>query len=95
MSNLQEKISLVWSKNRETVFRRVEENEEYLSQMAILNAKQKSLFEQLTPAQRKQVIECSEEKLLADTVAAQDVYCAGFIEGMKTMMDIINVCKYA
>lgn len=93
MNGLQEKIDLLWFVNREHVFKKVEENAEYSSLLVNLKAKEEILRSKVVPDKRKEVIDYIETKVLADTIAAQGIYREGFIEGIKTAIQIIQACK--
>ncbi len=90
MNSLQEIIDLLWSVIRGYVFQKDEENIAYLKLLTNLRAKEEILCSKIAPELCKEVIEI---RLLADMIAAQDVYREVFMERIKTMVQIIEACK--
>ena len=93
MNGIFEKINMIWSANSEGIFKKAEESVEYEKQMDLLKVKEAILMNQLTPSQSIVVREYMEAKLLADIIAAESIYREGFVEGIKTIVQIMEVCK--
>lgn len=91
LSSLKSKIDMVWVKKREQIFRMVSENEEYRLSKEDFAKKVTELIEITTPDQQKKFNECNEARTLVEVFGSQEIYQAGFRDGLKTMLQIMNI----